>query len=187
VYSIFGLRIATECFDALCSPFYSPNPVLTPLKSASRETCSEMFVRSSKIFVWDQCGDHTYDATAVTFHFGPRFRPSGFAPPPPQWHPPQVPQCAYRVAQLHSIAQHSNYASFMFKLLFIANATRSPRYLRPKHGGVPHGPRAETEGRNDRIVAKIQTPFRPSERAPFPTPRIFATLCQISALGANSF
>ena len=119
--------------------------------------------------------------------FGPRFRPSGFAPPPPQWHPPQVPQCAYRVAQLHSIAQHSNYASFMFKLLFIANATRSPRYLRPKHGGVPHGPRAETEGRNDRIVAKIQTPFRPSERAPFPTPRIFATLCQISALGANSF
>ena len=34
------------------STFFSPNPVLTPLKSASK-TCSEMFVRPSKIFVWD--------------------------------------------------------------------------------------------------------------------------------------
>ena len=53
--------------------------------------------------------------------------------------------------------------------------------------GSTNIPRGETEGRNDRIVAKIQTPFRPSERAPFPTPRIFATLCPISPLGANSF
>jgi hypothetical protein len=122
--------------------------------------------------------------------FGPRFRPSGFAPPPPQWHPPHPKYPivrATRVAQLHSIAQHSNYAASCLNCYLLRMQHEAERYLRQKHGGVPHGPRAETEGRNDRIVAKIQTPFRPSERAPFPTPRIFATLCQVSRLGANSF
>ena len=92
------------------------------------------------------------------------------------------------VALLHSLyVQHWNTCS-MFKLLFIANATRS----RSTFGGnmveyhMVRGPKPRPE-MNDRIVAKIRTPFRASERAPFPTPRIFATLCQISALGANSF
>ena len=122
--------------------------------------------------------------------FGPRFRPSGFVPPPlaPQWHPPQVPHCAcYRSCTIALNCTTFESRCFMFKIVIYCECNTKPRYLRQKHGGVPHGPRAETEGRNDRIVAKIQTPFRPSERAPFPTPRIFATLCQISALGANSF
>ena len=45
-----------------------------------------------------QCGDHTYNATAVTFHFGPRFRASvsglGFRASSTWWHPPQVPHGA---------------------------------------------------------------------------------------------
>ena len=75
----------------------------------------------------------------------------------------------------------------MFKILFICECNTKPKYLLQKHGGVPHGPRPETEARNDRIVAKIRTPFRASERAPFPTPRIFATILIVSGLGANSF
>ena len=74
-----------------------------------------------------QCGDHTYNATAVTFHFGPRFRASvsglGFAlhmgghPKYPMVVLPELHNCT----QLHNI----RIRSFMFKLLFTANATRS--------------------------------------------------------------
>jgi hypothetical protein len=39
-------------FSKHFSTFSSQNRVLTPLKSASK-TCFEMFVRPSKIFVWD--------------------------------------------------------------------------------------------------------------------------------------
>jgi hypothetical protein len=41
--SAFSTHLSTAC---------SPNRVLTPLKSASKAH-SEMFVRPSKIFVWD--------------------------------------------------------------------------------------------------------------------------------------
>ena len=120
--------------------------------------------------------------------FGPRFRASGFAL---LWAATSsTPWCV--LPELHNCThlcklQQFELRSFKFKLLFIANATRSRSTFGGNHGGVPHGPRPETEARNDRIVAKIRTPFRASERAPFPTPRIFATLCQISGLGANSF
>jgi hypothetical protein len=40
-------------FSKHLSTICSPNRVLTPLKSASRETHSETFVRPSKIFVWE--------------------------------------------------------------------------------------------------------------------------------------
>ena len=117
--------------------------------------------------------------------FGPRFRASVSA-----LATSSTPWCV--LPELHNCTQlcklqQFELRSFKFKLLFIANATRSRSTFGGNHGGVPHGPRPETEARNDRIVAKIRTPFRASERAPFPTPRIFATLCQISGLGANSF
>jgi hypothetical protein len=45
-------QILQTTFSKHFSTFCSPNPVLTPLKSAFK-TWSETFVRPSKIFVWD--------------------------------------------------------------------------------------------------------------------------------------
>jgi hypothetical protein len=100
--------------------------------------------------------------------FAPRFRASGFAPPPPQWHPPQYPI----VGAYHSRGALNcttlNYAASCLNC-HLCECNTKPKYLRQKHGGVPNGPRRETEARKSRIVAKIQTPFHASERAPVPT------------------
>ena len=71
----------------------------------------------SNLSTVDQCGDHTYNATAVTFHFGPRFRASvsglGFRPPPGR--PPQVPHGAFyqscTIAHNCANCSNSNYAA----------------------------------------------------------------------------
>ena len=104
--------------------------------------------------------------------FGPRFRPSGFAPPPPsgiQLEYPGTGTMETGVAQLHSIAQIRITCS-MFKLLFIANATRSRSTLRRNMVEYQHsrGPKPRAEIPKSRIVAKIRTPFRPSGESTFP-------------------
>ena len=98
----------------------------------------------------------------LLFHFGPRFRPSvsalGFRASSAQWHPTRVPwhrphdtHMETGVAQLHSIAQIRITCS-MFKLLFIANATRSRSTLRRNMVEYQHsrGPKPRAEITNSR-------------------------------------
>ena len=133
-------------------------------------------------YIRRNCRYFSFRASVSGLGFGPR-------PPPPHSvaSTSSTPLCVLQSCTIALNCTTFELRSFMFKILFICECNTKPKYLLQKHGGVPHGPRPETEARNDRIVAKIRTPFRASERAPFPTPRIFATLCQISALGANSF
>ena len=71
----------------------------------------------------------------------------------------------YNCTQLHNIRS----AASCLNCYLLRMQHEAERYLRQKHGGVPNGPRRETEARKSRIVAKIQTPFHASDRAPFRT------------------
>ena len=119
--------------------------------------------------------NHT-DATAVTFHFGPRFRPSvsalgpaeaparGLGPPPPQWH-----HLKYPIVTNAFNCTTFELRSFMFKLLFIAKATRS-RGTFGRNMVEYQMVRGETEARkfisNSRENSNL---FRASGESTFPT------------------
>ena len=98
--------------------------------------------------------------------FAPRFRASGFAPPPPSGIHLKYP-IRDSVAQLHSIAQLSNYAASCLNcyLLRMQHEAEVPSAETWWSTNIPEG---RNRGPKSRIVAKIRTPFRPSGESTFP-------------------
>ena len=105
--------------------------------------------------------------------FGPRFRPSGFAPPPPSGIQLEYPGTGHTTPtwrrELHSCTQLHKFE--------LRDPCLNCYLLRMQHEAEV--PSAETwwstnipEGRNrgpkSRIVAKMRTPFRPSGESTFP-------------------
>ena len=141
-------------------------------------------------YIQRNCRYFSFRASVSRLGFAPRvlrlLHLSGIHLKYPMWVLPGIGVAVgialYNCTQLHNIRIAASCLNCY--LLRMQHEAEVPSQ---KHGGVPNGPRRETEARKSRIVAKIQTPFHASERAPVPTPRIFATLCQVSRLGANSF
>ncbi len=91
---------------------------LCSLRACPNRVCRQC---RQSVSVFPQCGDHTYNATAVTFHFGPRFRASvsglGFRS---TWATSSTPWCV--LPELHNCTQlcklqQFELRSFKFKLL----------------------------------------------------------------------